>query len=393
LGRSAIKWSTNKNLHVRVAADSAARDEIAQVCSPYRTKLDRQTWHEEALVLQTGRGAFHDARTVQGIFPGSDTPMSGADPVVRACPPDWGGLLGAVTASVAGVTEPPDPSAAEPDLDDGVRSQLMTWLLGVPGATAPEALVRPATEGQMVHLNTQPTARIRSMAGLVQVSHAARRRTGLVVLGDEPEDYALARLWHLMYGFGQWLPSLMGIDQDPPEWSLSHGIAEMAYRHRQQAGTLAVTSVSRSVDAVTQMNDRLRKGTGWMTDEDREAVAVMPVTQLPWTQSSTTHFAVAEQFDSYVSVPIVVDETGTRNMAAPLPAPVVTYPYLRPTAELTWHVDIGWPRNEMVRGRGLDGQEVFTPETEDLLTWVAAAATESATSPTASTSSSAVSPQ
>lgn len=56
-------------------------------------------------------------------------------------------------------------------------------------------------------------------------------------------------------------------------------------------------------------------------------------------------------------------------MAAPLPTPIVHTRYLAPPAGLTWHVDLGWRPNQMVRGQGLDGQEVFTPETTPRLTW------------------------
>ncbi len=134
--------------------------------------------------------------------------LSGADLSVLACPPTWGGVLGALTASSAGVVEAPDPAATEPSMSDTVRAQLMSWLLGVPGGSAPDELLWTQAEGMRVHLDPTPVAHIRSMAGLVPVTSAARRRTGLLVLGDEPEDFALTRLWQLTF----WVRTVAALD-------------------------------------------------------------------------------------------------------------------------------------------------------------------------------------
>ncbi len=48
--------------------DMAAQDLIAEVCSPYRTKLDAESWDEDARFLQPGDRSFHDALSVPGIF-------------------------------------------------------------------------------------------------------------------------------------------------------------------------------------------------------------------------------------------------------------------------------------------------------------------------------------
>lgn len=357
-----------KDRTVPIADDMAARDLIGSVCSPYRTKLDADQWDEDVQILQPGR-SFHDALAVPGVFPGSDLILSAGNLSVLTCPPGWGGMVGALTAVSTGVVEEPDPAASEPDLSDPERARLTAWLLGVTGASTPEDLLWTPAEGTRADLDPTPTAHIRSMAGLVTVTGSSRRRTGLIVLGDEPEDFALARLWQLTFGFGKWLPSILGTGQDDLPWPLTHAIADMAYRHQREASTLVMTSASRPIEQVASVHERLLRDAQWIGDDAREATQVMASGDLPWKQQSMTHLGVAEQFDTYLPVPTVVDETGTRTMAAPLPAPIMNTSHLLPTAELSWHVDIGWRPNQMVRGRGLDGREVFTPETGFLHTW------------------------
>lgn len=353
---------------VPVNDDMAARNLIADICSTYRTRLD-DSWDEDVYILEPGDRSFHNALSVSGIFPGSDLVLNPADLSVLACPPTWGGMLGVLTASAVGAVEAPELAAGEPDLDDQPASQLTSWLLGTPSTSAPDQLRWTPAEGMRAEWEPMPTAHTRSMAGLVPVTVSRRSRTGLVVLGDEPEDFALARLWQLTFGFGQWLPSILDVDQAEPPWQVTHGIGEMLYKHKRRAATLAATSVSRPVEHVRQVYDRLLQDTSWIGDDAREATAVAPSTSLPWKGQSTTHLGVADLFDTYIPVPTVVDETGTRSMVAPLPAPILNTRYLLPPANLTWHVDIGWQPDQAVRGRGLDGQEVFTPETEYRLTW------------------------
>lgn len=55
-------------------ADVAARERIVEVCSPYRTRLNADTWHEDVTVLQdVGTRHFPDALAI----PGPSRPGSG----------------------------------------------------------------------------------------------------------------------------------------------------------------------------------------------------------------------------------------------------------------------------------------------------------------------------
>jgi len=344
-------------------ADVAARNVVADVCSPYRHRLDEDKWHEDVIILRgAGDRHFHDALAVPGALQGP----------VLACPSDWGGILSVAVASHAGIVEAPDHAAGEPGLTDQVARRLTSWLLDVRGAAAPDELVWPPA-GIGIGTWTTPAAHQRAMTGLVSVSSGMPySRIGLAVIGDAPEDFALARLWKLTFGVGVWLPSMLGIDQNEPPSAVADGLAEMARGLADQMGTLALTSISRSSEQLAQAYDGLSNAVRTAAigiDEQVERLSILPSAELPWKQPLSIHLALEEQFDSYVTVPTVVDETGTRSMSAPLPAPILNEPDLAAHPNLTWHVDVSWLPSQAVRGRGLDGQEVFTPDTEQLLTW------------------------
>lgn len=330
-------------------ADLAARERIVEVCSPYRTRLNADAWHEDVTVLQdVGTRHFPDAPAVPGAHQGP----------VLACPRDWGGVLGVAVASHAGIVDTPDLGASEPDLTEQVVRQLTSWLLDTLGVAAPDELLWFPTVAMGVDKRITPTAHQRTMAGLVSVSSGVRYRcTGLAVLGDTPEDFALARIWQLTFGMGLWLPSMLGVDQDEPPLGVAYGLAEAIHRLADQMGTLALTSLSYSLEQVSQAHSRLSRRVGTTlagVRDHSESFSTLPSTELPWKQPLSVHLALEEQFDTYVTVPTVVDDMGTRSMAAPLPAPILNRPDLAAHPNLTWHVDISWRSSQAVRGRGLD---------------------------------------
>ncbi|RKT74453.1 hypothetical protein DFJ66_7812 [Saccharothrix variisporea] len=351
-------------------ADEAARRLIAQVCSPYRTRLDDGSWDEDEVFLEVGGRTFHNALSVRGHFPKVGFLSHPHHLSVAACPPRWGGLIGTLITDGIGAVEAPALGATEPVLDDAVREQVISGLLGTQDGRMPDDLVWNPPVASPIRVEPLPAANVRSMAGLVTVSTVARRGIGIAVVGDKPEDFALARLWRLTYGSGVWLPSSLGVDDEVPPSSLRVGLSEIEQRYRQRSGSLLLVSTSRPVEELEALQARLfRSPIRFRGEPAQPTVSACTVTELPWGQPTRTHLAVAEQFDTHVTVPVVVDDSGTRTMAAPLPAPILGNDHVLPPNDLTWQVDIGWPDATTVRGRGLDGQEVFTGDTNRWLTW------------------------
>jgi len=341
-------------------ADLRARDQIAAACSVYRRQDDDGTWDELDSVFVAPRyGDVPEIASIPGA-PGG---------VMLTCPATWGGFLGVATAARAGAVEKPLPKAEDATVDDAELSMVVDWLLGGRGHRLPRQLLHSSTVVGGVLTENTMLSQERTLLGLVSVSAGVDRRVPhLLVIGDEPEDFALARLWRLTHGVGYWLPSAFGLHQDPMPTMLRPAVQRIAHETRRAGGTLLVTSTSRSAGQLASDRDHLQ-----LPDDDESPhrtarTEIVIGTDLPWRQPTRTHLAVADQFDAKLAVPIRIHANGTKTMAAPLPAPVLRDPRLA-AADLRWHVDVEWDDEQGVLGRGLPGAEVFAPDTPQWYTW------------------------
>ncbi len=342
--------------------DEAARKQIVDACSSYRSRLKDIGWQEDVMYLDGNlQGHFAKVLDMPSTWHGA----------VLACPSDWGGVLGATVASHAGAAEPPSRDAKEPKLDNELQNQLVFWLLGQPGSSAPNELVWHPGAAVGVDPRTTPTAHERTKTHLVDVFTGIDiYRTGLLVIGDSAEDLALARLWRLTFGTAYWLPSALGVDADPVPWSLGHCVFRIASDLARHSNNLGITSMSRSEDDIEAARDRLLAGNPVISPrDDNTTFEIISSSQLPWRQQATVSLAVQDQWDSQITVPVSVAENGTRRMAAPLPAPVLTNPELAAHSDLQWQVDVQWRPGHTVRRRGLDSQELFADRPAFMPTW------------------------
>lgn len=343
-------------------ADAVARDRIAAACSTYQTRKHGGL-HESLEMLDEGdRRHFPDVLDMRSTWKG----------FLLACPSDWGGLLGAAIACRAGVAAPPAHGAAEPEITDEVRREVASWLFDNPRATPPNELVWHPTTAVGIDTVTAKTANDRTMTHLIPIMAGyPNRQTGLLVIGDTAEDFALARLWRLTFGTAHWLPSVLGLNVAPVRSSIGWGVSRIAQRLGRQAGTLAITSVSLSEPELTDVRTQVTAANpaaspARMADEGLDVVVSQ---NLPWNQPATVGLAVQDQWDTVVTIPVAVDDTATTNMVAPLPAPILTHPELAAEAEMNWHVDVQWRPGRAVRRRGLDSHELFTDRPTMMLTW------------------------
>jgi len=342
--------------------DWEARDLVASVCSPYRHG-DKELSSEWVEFLELASEEFPAADAVPGAYPAH----------VLQCPPTWGGLAGAAVAAHAGVAELPDPAAVEPELDGATISRLTHWFFDQPQPSLPRDLLWfPNNVSTGVLTEDTPLAHERTMAGLVPVS-SSQRDAGLVlaVFGDTAEDFALAQLSRLTYGRCVWLPSFLGTDKESVPYALSSGLSDMARSTRGRRHALTLTSLSRPVEELTRIHERLRTGpyaTAFGNEGARPDVRSAHAAQLDWTRTNTQHLAIVEQYADVLTVPTVTDETGTREMVAPPPPPAVQDLALASHPDLRWHVDIAWTPSKSVRGRGVPGHELFAPTTGPWLT-------------------------
>ncbi|GGU96115.1 hypothetical protein GCM10010182_10880 [Actinomadura cremea] len=342
--------------------DEAARKQIVAACSSYRSRLTDAGWDEDVTSLtEESREHFASALDMPSTWQGS----------VLACPANWGGTLGAAVASHAGVAEPPSRDVEEPELHDDARNLLTSWLLDQPGGSLPYELVWHPNAAVGVDTKTTPTAHERTKTYLAEIATGlGLRRTGLLVVGDSAEDFALARLWQLTFGTAYWLPPALGVDEDTMPWPIPYGVARIARDLSRRSNYLALTSMSRSKNDIELVRNRLRAGDPIKSSGDEDAaIPVILGPELPWRQSATVGLAVLDQWDSQATVPVSVAEDGTRRMAAPLPAPVLVNAELATHLDLNWQVDIHWRPGHTVRRRGLDSQELFADRSTFMLTW------------------------
>lgn len=339
--------------------DTHARSLIANACSPYRSYLPEVNWWEDMTQLDgPGDRVFVD--------PFQFGPASAPGPVL-ACPPEWGGLLGAAVAARAGVIETPQITATEPQPSDTAMNRLRLWLLQVNRAPAPTELNWSPPEHDNPDATQTNLAHRRTTALLVPVTTGhAYRQDSLVVIGDTADDFALAHLWQLTFGTGAWLPSPLGTD-DPQPTILQYALESLAQQVARSDGQLLLTSLSRTDTELEVIRRRLQ----WHSEipgPPAKPLALAPSAHLPWRQPAQTHLGIVDQFDNYLSVPTTQDANGTRGMAGPLPPPTLG-DLGHSRRNLTWHVDIDWGPSRMVRGRGLNGDAVFTHGTDTMLTW------------------------
>lgn len=333
-------------------SDRQAREQISSVCSTYHV-VSATTKHEQ--VVRFDGPSDH--------LPAAPVLASTTDGNFIQCPSDWGGLLGVAVASQAGIMDPPDPDAAEPELDEQNLRRLVRWLVDSQGSL-PDRLLRPPTDGAAS--GELRRGWDRTMEGLVEVRRGSfTDSSALVVIGESAEDFALARLWQLTYGRGIWLPKIFGIDENPLQSWFGTSLAGLVTECRRRACTVALTSITQSVDAINDALEQFREAVRpWLFSnvEDLEKILQsLHAEELKWPRSNTVHLGIGEQFDEILSMPTEINSTGTATMLAPLPPPLVNDPKLSAIDGLSWHADIEWVERHSIIGRRMTGREILVP--------------------------------
>ncbi|KJE21179.1 hypothetical protein FF36_04519 [Frankia torreyi] len=355
---------------VRSPADETAREEIASVCSVYRARGDESI----TSIGEEGSGHFTDIGDIPDTWSGS----------VLACPARWGGLAGAATALHLGVAQPPERDAVEPELDPSTRHRLTGRLLDLNHATPPQVLIWHPGAALSVDPQTLITARERTTAHLAAISGGGfGNGTGLLVLGDTANDFALACLWQRTFGTAYWLPSVLGIDEAKLPDLLGGALTDVRLTLDRSSTSLVITSISRSDDDLAAARERIDEARPqfalWGPEDVHRSgqeepeppfepmstppLVIVPGAELSWRQPASTSLAVDDHWEISTPVPVTVDATGTTTMSAPLPPPTLAGSPLSVVTKLNWHVDVRWSEGRAVRRRGTAGHELLVDPT------------------------------
>ncbi|MGX7829061.1 hypothetical protein ACTG9Q_28660 [Actinokineospora sp. 24-640] len=345
------------------AEDELAREQAFAVCSSYRRPLELSDfdrgWDEVHIWLDEHSPA-------QESLPGNGAPAA------LACPPSWGGLLGAAAAGWVGAVERPVRAVGEVVLDEDPLAACAVWLLGGRGDDLPRELIHFFNGVHTGALTSElPGAHDGTLTGLSVIHQGHDRRVPwLVVLGDQPEDFALARSWKLIHGNGYWLPYKLAEPGSTAEARVQLQLSTLVNHAGRMGAPLVFTSTSRPAEDLAGEAARLIPSQPNTTRQrrSRQAEVCLPE-DLDWRQRRRVHFGVTGQFESSYPVPVSTTATGTRTMMAPLPAPLLTDPALA-VLDLPIHVDIAWDGPPSVVGKGILGHHLRSPATDEWLTWI-----------------------
>ncbi|KQY63503.1 MULTISPECIES: hypothetical protein [unclassified Nocardioides] len=304
----------NKSADAEAAMDPRtlyARDQVALACQVYRRlddsdpapppdpkKLVRwdQTWRNS----DESSSFLDDSRNL------SSTAVFGkGDSMCLAAPPGLGGAWGAWTAALVGAVAKPDlPSVAELDgsgggpepLSPDAAAEMAGWFysqLERPSPVVPQRL--PA---RLVHhhaglklgvdTTTLSPAWSRTTPGLVSVGDNFARRRITVVVGNTADDFALALIYHRLYGntlwiHAAWSPINAGAGKAGRRGNAA--LSLLGYRIRQ-LGRAVVTSASVSgmaLDAIANLISR----NGLTDNDDSDIEGFVSLAEQPGQSSPT----------------------------------------------------------------------------------------------------------
>lgn len=350
--------------------DEAARVQVLGFCSSHRRRSfgPAEGWHEDFTSISPS------AAEAGRLIPISAIPGSYQGPCLQA-PPDWGGLLGVAIASRCGAVVEPS-NGDDPDLPNEDLIQLIQWLLAGEeriGEPLYELIWHP-TVAMSSDPATQPLALNRTAHGLIPVSYGVRQTpTMLVVVGDAPEDFALAHAYRAIYGRAVWLPSSWL--SFTPGGTTSLFVTRMAIRSALHGGGYAaIITTSVPEQELTSVVASLRQPIMWTEGDEaneqarqKERIKTGPIT---WDTNGKRHLAIEDQFDMDFAVPVIQHDNGDIEMSARCPLPAVTEPDLAATSGLHWQVDIDIEEATTPRGRELDGTSLLADGESKYQTWV-----------------------
>ncbi|MGW4732651.1 hypothetical protein ACWEQC_26345 [Streptomyces shenzhenensis] len=170
--------------------------------------------------------------------------------------PSWGVPLlqvGSPAALSFAIQVGVEQVGGEPSEDNAAHSEAEWRKATVAGE---KALLRP-------DLPESVTSLLNPATGLcIRISRGRYQETPVIVLGDQPEDFALAQLSHQVHGSTVWLP------WDELHWHQVSAVQQRLGGHLQD--TVRVTSASLAPDALRARMDACWDSRGWVMNDPTE---------------------------------------------------------------------------------------------------------------------------
>lgn len=201
--------------------------------------------------------------------------------------------------------------------------------------------------------------------GLARIRPFARRRRGpLVVVGDQPHDYALAYAWDRMIG-----PCVLVPGRTIPDQVIAFEV--LRFMWEAQAGrwesrrSVGLTSTSLGFEELSQWLTDLRDGSG-LLNVDPERVEIVEPEDMVWV--GPAFLALEESYDLPSSSPCRVDHRGSQELLIPLPPAFPIEPVVRDT--VAWEVDVRLMDDATPRARHVPRETLLGAGEDTHSTWV-----------------------
>lgn len=261
----------------------------------------------------------------------------------------------------------PDPRE-EPDQAEMIRLSLTPerW-----SRKAPDVLVQTMNVGGASTAEGPQFWFDEPDGGLTSMRHRWSSEGGSIVIGDTAEDFALAYAYERMLGFGAWLTTDM-IQDESLAGVIQSELAHAGQRVKGNSQKLRVTSVSMDRDALSELSDGLHierlnvNPFAAYSSGELERMRDLPdgvEIGRPELTLGLHQLAVADPFETSLSVPVGIGQDGTAHMRAPLatPLPAKMIPQNHGPSKPYWYVGVNFSETSMPNGRGIS-QEFVQPD-------------------------------
>jgi Holliday junction resolvase-like predicted endonuclease len=185
---------------------------------------------------------------------------------------------------------------------------------------------------------------------------------GAIVVGDTPEDFALAYAYERLLGFGVWISTQMLKDKSLAP-TLRTLVSQAGQRIQGNGQRLSLSSASVGRDGLRSLIEVLHSDT--LNTNPKAAAASGELARIrrlpdgvevgvPDLRRGLSQLAVEDPFVVSMSVPVSMSQDGTVSMRAPLPTPIPTKPFkTRGFPRPYWYIEVDLDETAMPRGRGV----------------------------------------
>lgn len=321
-----------------------AQEKISTVCSNYRSPLLNplevadpkfsalwNVWFSTG-----GHASSGNPVAVSAVGDCKDQETSiGASPALK-------GSLGLAAASRWGLGEPPNDDIAA--VDETTKQEALRRLssheykaVGLPGIGTAASF-----EGRY------ETYLARTLVGLDGAqSYGPQRSDALVVLGDNPSDFALAMVWDRTYRYGIWIPEEWWAHAELRPHVLV-GIDQLVRHASTQLKRVVFTSTTFDEREIAKRAKQWRERTSLVLDKDLDDKwDVVSADNLVPSRYWKVHYVLKENISHQWSTSVTTD-AGTADFTMLPPLPRIGVPSLEQLEQSAcWQVDVSLSGHEL----------------------------------------------